>query len=118
MEEIKQVIVLRADLDMGRGKLVAQGAHASLMSYLAAKSKDQGVADSWINEGEKKVVLKVDNEMAISELYKMAKIKKLPCALIHDAGLTQIPSGSITALGIGPWRSSELDILTGGLKLL
>ncbi|HIH50123.1 TPA: peptidyl-tRNA hydrolase, partial [Candidatus Micrarchaeota archaeon] len=44
--------------------------------------------------------------------------KKVPCALVSDAGLTQLPPGTKTALGVGPWRSSEIDQFTKGFKLL
>jgi PTH2 family peptidyl-tRNA hydrolase len=116
--EIKQVIVLRSDLGMGKGKLVAQGSHAALMSYFAAERKDRDTAASWVDMGEKKVVLKVDSEEALLELHKIVKGKHIPCALVVDAGLTQIPSGSPTALGIGPWSGDEIDSVTSKLKLL
>lgn len=118
MSEIKQVIVLRADLGMGKGKLVAQGSHAALMSYFAADKKDTATATSWVEGGEKKVVLKVESEDELLKLYKIVKSKHIPCALIVDAGLTQIPSGSATALGIGPWSGDEIDSVTNELKLL
>ncbi len=115
---IKQVLILRTDLDMGRGKLVAQGAHASLMSYLEASRKDKSVADSWIRSGEKKIVLKVNSEEALKKLYEAFKYKEIPCALVSDRGLTQLPPNTKTALGIGPWKGSEIDKLTIALKLL
>ena len=47
------------------------------------------------------------------------KLKKiLPCALIKDAGRTQIEPGTITALGIGPALESDIDKYTKDLKLL
>ena len=116
--EIKQVIVLRTDLDMGKGKLVAQGAHASLMSYFLVEKMDKKVSKNWIDGGEKKVVLRADSFEMLNDLYKATKRKKIPCALVSDAGLTQLPPGSSTALGIGPWDEDEIDIVTGDLKLL
>ncbi len=118
MEELKQVIVIRKDITMGTGKTVAQGAHASLMSYLEAKQADPKVADAWIRAGEKKIVLKVQNEEALKKLAAAFNYKKIPCALVSDAGLTQLPPGTFTALGIGPWKGSEIDAFTSGLKLL
>ncbi|MCL5430228.1 MAG: peptidyl-tRNA hydrolase Pth2 [Candidatus Marsarchaeota archaeon] len=114
---IKQVIVIRSDLKLGKGKAVAQGSHASLMSYFEAERKDKDVAREWVDSGEKKVVLKVPDEDSLLQLYKALKTKHVPCALVTDAGLTQVPSGTNTALGIGPWRSEEIDPFTGKLQL-
>ena len=117
-EEIKQVIIIRSDLDMNRGKLAAQAAHASLMGYFEAENADKKIAKEWLDTGEKKIVLKVGDEEALTKLYKAFEFKKIPCALVSDAGLTQLPPGTKTALGIGPWRSSEIDQFTKSLKLL
>jgi peptidyl-tRNA hydrolase, PTH2 family len=117
-EEIKQVILIRSDLDMNKGKMVAQGAHASLMSYFEAEKMDKAIVKQWLDMGEKKIVLKVGDEEALTKLYKAFQFKKVPCALVSDAGLTQLPPGTKTALGIGPWISSEIDQFTQGFKLL
>ena len=117
-DEIKQVIIIRADLEMGKGKLAAQAANASLMSYFEAERKDPQLTREWLDSGEKKIVLKVSGEEDLVKLFKAFQFKKVPCALVSDAGFTQIPPGSKTALGIGPWRSSEIDMFTRGLKLL
>jgi len=118
LDEIKQVIIVRTDLEMSRGKIAAQVAHASLMSYFEAEKKDKKIADEWLKSGEKKIVLKVSDEDSLIKLYKAYKYKDIPCALVADAGLTEIPPGSKTALGIGPWISSEIDVFSKGLKLL
>jgi len=117
-EEIKQVIIIRSDIAMGRGKLVAQGAHASLMSYFEAEKADKKLAKEWLDAGEKKIVLKVESEESLVKLFKAFEFKKVPCALVSDAGLTQLPPGTKTALGIGPWKESEIDQFTKGFKLL
>ena len=117
-DEIKQVIILRSDLEMSRGKMVAQGCHASLMSYFEAERMDKGLTKEWIEAGEKKIVLKVSDEEALKKLYEAFKYKKIPTALVTDAGLTELPPGTKTALGIGPWKSSEIDLFTRGMKLL
>ncbi|MEM0106675.1 MAG: peptidyl-tRNA hydrolase Pth2 [Candidatus Micrarchaeaceae archaeon] len=118
MEEIKQAIIIRSDLEMSRGKMAAQAAHASLMSYFEAEKKDKNITDEWLKTGEKKIVLKVSNEEALIKLYNAFKFREVPCALVTDAGLTEIPPGSKTALGVGPWISSKVDEFTSGLKLL
>jgi len=115
---MKQVLVLRKDLNLGKGKLAAHAAHASLAACRKAeKSHPDGVAE-WIAGGEKKVAVSAGSEAELLELFEKAKRLKMPCALIRDAGLTQISPGTATALGIGPFSEGELDKLTGHLKLL
>jgi PTH2 family peptidyl-tRNA hydrolase len=118
MGELKQVIIVRTDIEMGKGKTAAQVAHASLMSYLTTLKSHKDVADRWIASGEKKIVLKVENEELLKRLHEAFKYKGIPCALVTDAGLTEIPEGTKTALGIGPWESSEIDKFTSSFKLL
>ena len=111
----KQVIVVRTDLHLGKGKLAAQIAHASVDSFLRAPEKDQKM---WLSENQKKVVLKVKDEMELLHIYEEAKRKGLPSTLIRDAGLTQIPPGTKTAVGIGPAEEEKIDRITGELHLL
>ncbi|MHB1829819.1 MAG: peptidyl-tRNA hydrolase Pth2 [Candidatus Micrarchaeaceae archaeon] len=118
MDEVKQVIIMRKDLDMSLGKTVSQGAHASVLSYMEALRADRKIVDAWLSSGQKKIVLKVDDEKTLSRLYEAFKYKNVPCAIVNDAGLTQLPPGTTTALGIGPWKSDEINLLTGALKLL
>ncbi|MFH0714150.1 MAG: peptidyl-tRNA hydrolase Pth2 [Candidatus Diapherotrites archaeon] len=114
---LKQVLVIRADLKMGRGKIASQCSHAAIESFLQAQKKDKFAADNWLRQGMPKIVLKVSSEKELLELYNAAK-RQFPSALIRDAGKTQVEPGSITALGIGPWNENELNSLTGKLKLL
>lgn len=116
-DEVKQVIIVRSDLEMGKGKLGAQIAHASILSFLEAQNADKGVVKDWLDSGQKKIVLKVEDEEALKKLYAAFKFKKVPCALVQDAGLTQLPAGTTTTLGIGPWMSEEIDRFTEKLKL-
>ncbi len=117
-DEIKQVIIVRKDLDMGTGKIAAQVGHAVLLSNSEVWKADPEIAKEWYNTGQKKIVLKVDDEESLRKLYAAFKYKKIPCALVEDAGLTQLAPGTATALGVGPWRSSEIDQFTSKLKLL
>ena len=111
----KQVIVVRIDLKLGKGKLAAQVAHASVESFLRTPEKDQ---KKWLSENQKKVVLKVRDERALLEIYEKAKKAGLPSTLIMDAGLTQILPGTKTAVGIGPAEEEKIDRITGDLSLL
>lgn len=115
--EAKQVIVLRTDLGMGKGKIASQAAHASIEAFLKTQKKDSFLAENWLRQGMPKIVLKVKSEKELLELFEQAK-KRFSCALIRDAGRTQVEEGSITALGIGPVSGNEVDKLTGKMKLL
>ena len=112
---LKQVIVIRRDLKMGVGKAISQACHASLGSF---KKTKPSVRKVWEKSGAKKVVTKVYSEEELLMLYEKAKEAKLPCFLVRDAGLTQIPPGTPTALAIGPAEEERIDEITGKLKLL
>ncbi len=114
---LKQVIVIRSDLDLGKGKIAAQVAHASLSAYRKAELADKWVARRWEAEGQKKVVLKADSEPELLSLYEKMK-KEMPCALIRDAGHTQVEPGTITCFGAGPADEAKIDKYTKDLKLL
>ncbi|MDE1855023.1 MAG: peptidyl-tRNA hydrolase Pth2 [Candidatus Micrarchaeota archaeon] len=118
MEEVKQVIVVRKDLKMGAGKLAAQVAHASMLSYTESLKKDKEITRAWFDSGQKKIVLEGDDEKMLERLYKAFQYEKVPCALVNDAGLTQLPPGTTTALGIGPDLAQKIDKFTKPLKLL
>lgn len=111
----KQAIVLRSDLGMGKGKFVAQGSHASLEAYLLAS---ESVQDAWRRDGMMKVALKVESQVQLMDVWVHAYAAGLPCAIIADAGRTQIPAGSLTAVGIGPAEPDRIDAVVGELKLL
>jgi PTH2 family peptidyl-tRNA hydrolase len=111
----KQVIVVRKDLKLSPGKAAAQVAHASLEAYKNTPVNDQTEWEAW---GTKKVVLKIDTLKEMLEIQKAAKAKRLPFALIKDAGHTEVKPGTVTALGIGPCLEDDVDKLTGHLKML
>ena len=71
-----------------------------------------------MKEGQCKIAVKVKNEMELLDLEKKAKELELPCALIIDRGLTEIPPGTITCLGIGPAFEKEINKITSTLPLL
>ena len=112
---MKQVILVRADLKMDKGKLSAQCAHASVDAVLSS-SKDK--VDAWKEEGMKKVVLKVKNEAELRHYLQLAKKEKLVAKLITDAGHTVFNEPTTTCLGIGPDDDKKIDKVTKSLKLL
>jgi PTH2 family peptidyl-tRNA hydrolase len=114
LQEYKQCIVLREDLKLSKGKAAVQAAHASILSYERSPLHDR---QKWKKHGQKKVALKV---ASLEELYSVrddAEKLELPCAIVEDAGLTEIPPGTVTALGIGPARADDIDKVTKDLEL-
>jgi len=117
----KQAIVLRSDLGMGKGKLVAQGSHASVAAFQKCVEKGgptERDALQWSEQGSEKIVLKVPGERELRLVFAAAVKRKLQAVLIIDAGHTQVPAGSPTAVAIGPAEEKEIDAVTGELKLL
>lgn len=113
--ELKQAIIIRTDLEMGKGKLCAQAAHASLAAY---KKVPPRIKDEWERSGMKKIVLKVNSESDLHKYFQECVRSGIPCSLIQDAGLTQLPPGSATCFGAGPADEKEIDKILGHLKLL
>lgn len=111
----KQCLIIRNDVKMSCGKRCAQAAHASIGAY---NNADKGIQKAWFLEGQKKVVLKAHDERTLFELKVIAERAGISSSLIQDAGLTEIPPGTITALGLGPARTEDLDKITGNLTLL
>nr|MDO8132723.1 peptidyl-tRNA hydrolase Pth2 [Candidatus Njordarchaeum guaymaensis] len=116
--EFKQVIVLRTDIKMSKGKLAVQACHASVSALENARRMHPSWVRSWLNEGQKKVVAKVRNLESLERLRRQAEKDDLPNALIEDKGLTEIPPGTVTALGIGPAPEEDIDKITRDLPLL
>lgn len=113
----KQVIVFRSDLKLSKGKTAAQAGHAAVSGAEEARKHRKEWFLGWLEEGQCKIAVKVKNEKAMSELEKQAKELGLPCALIVDRGLTEIPPGTVTCLGIGPAPAERVDKITGMLPL-
>jgi PTH2 family peptidyl-tRNA hydrolase len=116
--EYKQVIAVRTDLDMSKGKIAVQVAHGAVSSAEQTRVLKQDVWKAWFREGQKKVAVKVGSEEELLELRRNAIGHSLPNALIRDAGMTELPPGTITVLGIGPAKAEIIDEVTGELKLL
>jgi len=114
----KQVIAVRTDLKMSKGKTAVQVAHGSISAYLKTRKRYPDWADKWISEGQKKVTVKVTSEEEIHELAEKARRLDIPFAIINDAGLTQLPPGTTTAIGIGPSLEQNIDKVSKELPLL
>ena len=118
MVDYKQVIVVRKDLNMGAGKLAAQVAHAAVTAVEKSKYQNPSWLRAWFETGQAKVVVKVNSEEELNELRKHAESLRLTVVQIQDSGLTQIPFGTTTCIGIGPGPSYLVDKVTRELKLL
>jgi len=116
--EYKQAIVIRADLGMSPGKIAAQAAHAAISAAEECRKLEPGWLEAWLREGQKKVVLKVSSEAELRKLHEEARSLGLPASIIKNAGLTELPPETVTAIGIGPAPSKLVDKVTGKLKLL
>lgn len=139
MTEVKQVIVIRRDLKMRRGKEIAQGAHAA-MGWLARKLADEeswrgrvrgqghqtslcmarltDAEQAWLDGSFRKITVQVHSEQEIRDLHKEASDAGLSSVLITDAGLTEFAGiPTVTALAIGPDYDDKIDVITGSLEL-
>ena len=142
---MKQVIIIRKDLNMRKGKMIAQGAHASMkvlldMAYSAIsinamhhtyKNRTMTVPGDflcipltsdiapWLYHLFTKIVVSVDSKDELLTIYNKAMEAKLLCSLIKDAGLTEFNGKpTYTAVAVGPGPSKDIDKITGELKLL
>jgi len=112
---MKQVILVRQDLKLPKGKMSAQVAHASAESVLKSHKDD---ISKWRTQGMKKVVLKVEDDKELIKYKNQAEDNGLVTSLITDAGRTVIAPGTMTALGIGPDKEEKIDKITGHLKIM
>lgn len=127
MSNYKQAIILRKDLNMRKGKMIAQGAHASMAAILNLGQKNENglliPKDeriwNWLTGNFKKITLSVDNEKELLDLFEKAQEAGLVCSLIRDNGLTEFGGvPTYTAIAIGPDKDENINPLTSHLKLL
>jgi PTH2 family peptidyl-tRNA hydrolase len=113
---VKLAVVVRTDLDMGRGKIAAQVAHAAVAATLASL----GTADfaAWLAEGQPKVVLRVRTAGQLEDVVRQARAGGLSVEVISDAGRTQVTPGTLTCCALGPAESQRIDAVAAGLALL
>lgn len=127
----KQVIVIRKDLNMRKGKMVAQGAHASMKVFfdlmecpdstnLTHFTLDVTQAMAvWMSNSFTKVCVGVDSEQELLQIHENAKLAGLRTSLIQDAGHTEFGGvPTYTAVAVGPAASEDVDVITEHLKLL
>ncbi|MBI4919101.1 peptidyl-tRNA hydrolase [archaeon] len=115
MKELKQVILVVQELNLSKGKLAAQVAHASVEAVLISDSE---LVEDWRSQGMKKSVLKVKDKQELFNYKDKAKREGLVTAVISDAGRTELKPGTVTCMAIGPDEELKIDKVTGELKLL
>jgi PTH2 family peptidyl-tRNA hydrolase len=120
--DIKQVIVIRKDLNMRKGKMVAQGSHASI-AFLTRRIQNQqpltNVQQSWLDNSFIKICVSVDSEQELLDIQQKAIDNNIECHLVTDQGRTEfngIPTH--TCLALGPDYENLIDPITQHLKLL
>jgi len=113
--DYKQVILVRMDLKLPKGKLAAQVAHASVDCVLHSFRKK---VLRWRRQGGKKIVLKVKDLRSLKRFFGLAKDARLVASMITDAGHTTVKPGTTTCVGIGPDISEKIDAITGQLKMM
>ena len=117
----KQILVLRTDLNMRKGKMVAQGAHASMAVLTQFKSVDEypEVLTDWLANSFTKICVGIGSEAELLFIYHRAKSAGILCSLIEDNGTTEFRGvKTATCIAIGPDKAALIDQLTGQLKLL
>jgi peptidyl-tRNA hydrolase, PTH2 family len=117
-EETKMVLVVRHELGLSPGKSAVQVAHAAVMLALDDKVRRRREFKAWLEQGQRKVALRVETLGELEGLRRKADGLGLPTVIVQDAGLTEVPPGTQTVLGIGPGASSLIDRVTGNLPLL
>ncbi|MFX0149270.1 MAG: peptidyl-tRNA hydrolase Pth2 [Candidatus Hodarchaeota archaeon] len=115
--QYKQVIILRKDLKMSRGKAAVQASHAAVAAAVKTMQKRQSEFTIWWRTGQMKIVLGVDSEEELLNLEAGLKPTGVILVKINDAGRTQLPPNTTTALGIGPHAQKDVDRITSALKL-
>lgn len=126
MSEMKQVILIRKDLELSTGKIAAQVAHAS-MAVFFNKMKDVPGGKvlrltrherSWIEGRFTKIVKGVKNESQLLGVYQRALDMNIDCAIIKDIGLTELEEPTLTAVAIGPDDFDKIQKITKRFQLL
>ena len=117
---MKQVIILRTDLNMSAGKAAAQACHASLMAFLQVAQNYPQKIDEWFKTGQGKIILEVNSEEELKDIYTRLTADdtgKTICYLVRDAGLTELKGLEYTALAVGPFDKAFIDGFTKQLRL-
>jgi len=114
----KMVVVVRGELRLTAGKAAVQIAHAAVLLALEAEKRSPDAFRRWSSAGQKKIALVAPTLPDLEALARKARSLGIPWILVEDAGLTEVPPGTKTCLGLGPAHEAEIDQVTGDLPLL
>ncbi len=114
----KLVVVVRGELRLTAGKAAVQVAHAAVMLARRAEEHDHREFEAWYAEGQRKIALVVPTLRDLEEVERRARDAGIPTVWVEDAGLTEVPAGTRTCLGLGPAPDRTLEPVTGALELL
>lgn len=116
---MKQVIVMRTDLNMRKGKMIVQGSHASIGAYEKAQAgPSYDYVIKWKQTGTTKICVRVESLEEMQTIHDLAKAAGIVCYCVLDAGRTEFKEPTYTCLCLGPAPAEEIDKITGNLKLL
>ena len=115
--EYKMVLVVRGELRLTAGKAAVQAAHAAVLLVERARARHDAALEAWLKQGQKKIALVVPTLEELTGLERQARAHGVATAWVEDAGLTEVPPGTRTCLGLGPALSSDVDPVTGRLPL-
>ena len=116
--ELTMVLVTRSDLTLSKGKLAAQCSHATAECILKAKRITPKILEKYRANGARKIVCSASNLESLKRIFGEANEVGLICYMVKDAGHTEIPSGTVTVVGIGPGPRSTIDTITSSLPLV
>lgn len=122
MFEFTQVIIVRSDLKMSKGKLATQVAHASIGTVLCNVQVDDfaeysDIVHKWLKEGQRKIVVSGRDVEHLRTLQSSARSLDIPNFLVEDFGLTEFSEPTITCLGLGPCKIEHMNLITKDLPL-
>jgi PTH2 family peptidyl-tRNA hydrolase len=115
--EYKLVVAVREDLQLSSGKMAVQVAHAAVTCAVECRKKNRRWFLRWMREGQRKVVVRARDLKRLGELQTKSRKLDITAALVEDAGLTELPPGTVTCLGMGPAPNALINQVTSHLKL-
>lgn len=135
MENIAQIIIVRRDLGMPAGKIIAQACHASmavLLNMMKTSTSDDGATvtrsimldaadpiNQWLSGSFTKIAVWAQDEQHLLDLIHKAEESGLPVSKIVDSGRTVFNGvATLTCACVGPASKSQREAITGGLQMI
>ena len=112
MSEYTMAIIINSSLKMSAGKVAAQAAHGAVRAALTSQSVRSEVLERWLEQGGRKICLQTDSFDTLKSIQLKASKLRIQSVEIQDAGLTEIPAGSLTVVVLGPGSKSKIEKLT------